>query len=75
LISLFSAPIAIICARIYYVVFEWEQYNGSFTKMIAIWEGGLAIYGGVIGGIIAAIIFQNAVNSHFSDLLIWLYQA
>jgi len=33
--------------------------------MIAIWEGGLAIYGGVIGGIIAAIIFQNAVNSHF----------
>ena len=55
--------IAIICARIYYVVFEWEQYNGSFTKMIAIWEGGLAIYGGVIGGIIAAIIFSK--RNHF----------
>ena len=43
--------------------------------MIAIWKGGLAIYGGVIGGIIAAIIFSKRINSHFSDLLIWLYQA
>ena len=58
-----ALPIAIICARIYYVVFEWEQYSGNFTKMIAIWEGGLAIYGGVIGGIIAAIIFSK--RNHF----------
>jgi len=56
-------PIANICARIYYVVFEWEQYSGNFTKVISIWEGGLAIYGGVIGGIIAAIIFSK--RSHF----------
>ena len=56
-------PIANICARISYVVFEWEQYSGNFTKVISIWEGGLAIYGGVIGGIIAAIIFSK--RSHF----------
>ena len=58
-----ALPIAIICARIYYVAFEWKQYSGNFTKVIAIREGGLAIYGGVIGGIIAAIIFSK--RSHF----------
>ncbi|HHW31475.1 MAG TPA: prolipoprotein diacylglyceryl transferase [Clostridiaceae bacterium] len=58
-----ALPIAIICARIYYVVFEWKQYTGNFMKIIAIWEGGLAIYGGVIGGLIAAIIFSK--RNHF----------
>lgn len=46
---LFGVPIGIICARIYYVVF----YGGysSFWEMCKIWEGGLAIYGGVIGAV------------------------
>jgi len=52
-----ALPLAIICARLYYVIFEWEQYRGNFMKMVAIWEGGLAIYGGVIGGFLAAVIF------------------
>lgn len=54
-----ALPIAILCARIYYVAFEWENYAGNFMKMIAIWEGGIAIYGGVIGGFIAAVIFTR----------------
>jgi len=58
-----ALPIAIICARFYYVVFEWEQYRGSLMKVIAIWEGGLAIYGAIIGGIIAAFIFSK--RNHF----------
>lgn len=58
-----ALPIAIICARIYYVAFEWEQYTGDFMKMIAIREGGLAIYGGVIGGFITAVIFSK--YNHF----------
>lgn len=58
-----ALPIAIICARIYYVAFEWDQYTGNFKKMIAIWEGGIAIYGGVIGGFLAAVIFSR--HNHF----------
>lgn len=54
---LFAIPISIICARIYYVVFEWEMYSQDLMKIFAIREGGLAIYGGVLGGIATAIVF------------------
>ena len=45
---LIAAPIAILCARAYYVIFEWASYADNLVKILAIWEGGLAIYGGVI---------------------------
>ena len=45
---LIAAPISILCARTYYVIFEWESYADNPVKILAIWEGGLAIYGGVI---------------------------
>lgn len=51
-----AIPLAIVCARIYYVAFEWDTYAGDFYKAIAVWQGGIAIYGAVIGGIIAAFI-------------------
>lgn len=54
-----ALPLAIVCARIYYVATTWEAYAGNFYKMIAIWEGGIAIYGAVIGGIIAALIVSK----------------
>lgn len=52
-----ALPMAIIGARVYYVAFEWESYAGDFLSIIAIWKGGLAIFGGVIGAVIGAIIF------------------
>lgn len=64
-----ALPLAIICARIYYVAFEWEQYAGDFGKMIAIWEGGLAIYGAVIGAIIAVLIFSKWKKVPFGDIV------
>ncbi|HOG02108.1 MAG: Prolipoprotein diacylglyceryl transferase [Betaproteobacteria bacterium ADurb.Bin341] len=54
---LVAIPSAMIGARLYYVVFEWENYAGDLSKVLAINQGGLAIYGGVIGGIVAAVIF------------------
>lgn len=54
---LFAVPIAIICARIYYVIFEWKYYSQDLSRIFAIREGGLAIYGGVIGGVLTAIVF------------------
>lgn len=48
---------AIPCARLYYVIFEWQQYSQNPGDIIAIWKGGIAIHGAIIGGILAAIIF------------------
>lgn len=54
---LLALPLAIIGARLYYVVFEWGSFAGDILSIFAINQGGLAIYGGVIGGIIAAAVF------------------
>ena len=48
---LWIVPLAIICTRAYYVFSEWDQYKGDFVKMINIRDGGLAIFGGVIGAL------------------------
>jgi phosphatidylglycerol---prolipoprotein diacylglyceryl transferase len=51
---------AIPCARIYYVAFEWQQYaQRPWWHMLAVWEGGIAIHGALIGGTIATIIFAR----------------
>jgi len=50
---------AIPAARIYYVVFQWEQYQNNPGDIIAIWKGGIAIHGAILGGTIAAVIFAK----------------
>ncbi|MCI1858775.1 MAG: prolipoprotein diacylglyceryl transferase [Sporolactobacillus sp.] len=54
---LWAAPIAIIFARLYYVTFEWDYYSQHPAEIIAIWKGGIAIYGSLIGAVITAIVF------------------
>lgn len=53
-------PIAIIGARLYYVIFEWRYYMENPGEIIAIWHGGLAIYGGLIAGIITLFFFTRS---------------
>lgn len=53
---LWITPFAILCARLYYCAFEWEQYADNPISILYIWEGGLAIYGGVIGAAIGVFI-------------------
>lgn len=55
-LALYIIPLSIIGSRLYYVLTSLEQYD-SFMEMIAIWEGGLAIYGAVIGGALTALVF------------------
>lgn len=45
----------IIGARLYYVIFNFNEYKGNLLSVLKIWEGGLAIYGAVLGGLIAII--------------------
>ena len=47
----------IIGARLYYVIFEWEYYKSNIASVLNIRQGGLAIYGGIIGGVIAIILY------------------
>ena len=56
---LWIAPFAIFCARLYYCAFEWEQYASNPISILYIWEGGLAIYGGVIGAAIGVLVFSK----------------
>ena len=50
-------PFAIICARAYYCAFSWELYADNPISVLYIWQGGIAIYGGVLGAIIGMIVF------------------
>ena len=50
-------PFAIICARLYYCIFSWDSYKANPISILYIWQGGLAIYGGVIGAAIGVVAF------------------
>lgn len=56
-VALAAVPAAILCARIYYVVFSWEYYAANPGDIFNIRQGGLAIYGGVIGGIASGWLY------------------
>ena len=66
---LMAMPISVICARAYYVIFKWEDYSGDLLKIFAIREGGLAIYGGIIGGIICVVIFTKIKKIKLREFL------
>ena len=53
---LWIVPFSVICARLYYCVFSWETYADDPISILYIWNGGLAIYGGVIGAAIGVVI-------------------
>ncbi|MEG4117007.1 prolipoprotein diacylglyceryl transferase [Microcoleus sp. N9_B4] len=59
---------AIPCARIYYVAFEWPQYAQRPEDILAIWKGGIAIHGAILGGTIAALIFAKIQRVSFWQL-------
>ncbi|MDJ0660158.1 MAG: prolipoprotein diacylglyceryl transferase [Crocosphaera sp.] len=50
---------AIPCARLYYVIFEWQEYAQRPQDILAIWKGGIAIHGAILGGTLAALIFAR----------------
>ena len=54
---LWVTPFAILCARAYYVIFSWEGYAADPISILYIWEGGLAIYGGVLGAVVGVTVF------------------
>ncbi len=71
-VVLFAIPSAIICARLYYVIFDPTPNYHSFLDVIAIWRGGIAIYGAIIGGAVAVVstaLFKKKPVLKFCDIM------
>jgi len=66
--ALFLIPAAVIGARAYYVIFNWDYYGGDLSRILDIRSGGLAIHGGLIAGIIVAAIVCKYHHIRFADL-------
>jgi phosphatidylglycerol:prolipoprotein diacylglycerol transferase len=66
---LITLPISIIGARLYYVVFEFSYYKNNLIEVFNIRQGGLAIHGGIIFGLIAALIYTNNKKINFLKMI------
>jgi len=66
-----GAPSAIIVARLYYVAFEWQAYQGDWLQIFNIRNGGIAIHGALIGAIVGAIWHcrRRGIHSGISQIL------
>lgn len=57
---LWALPVAIVTARMYYVIFEWGYYQNHVDEIVRVWDGGIAIYGALIGAGIVVYLFCRA---------------
>lgn len=67
-IAIYGAPAGIICARLYYVIFSFSEYKDNLWDIFKIWEGGIAIYGGVIGAVLAVYIYCKVKKLNVSKV-------
>ena len=58
-LALLFVPVGILCARLYYVFFSWEYFAAHPAEILNLRSGGLAVYGGVIGGALAALAYAR----------------
>ncbi|NLO97430.1 MAG: prolipoprotein diacylglyceryl transferase [Peptococcaceae bacterium] len=63
-----TIPAAIIGARLYYVLFQWDYYAANPQEIVAVWHGGLAVHGGVIGGVLAGLLYVHRAKT----LQLWI---
>ena len=66
--SLFVLPISIICARLYYVLFSLDYFIENPIEIFQINNGGLAIYGGIIGGVVTIAVLSKIKKIKFLDI-------
>ena len=66
--AMYAVIISIIGARIYYVVFSWDDYKDDLVQIFNLRAGGLAIYGGVIGGVATAFVYSKIKKMKFTLL-------
>lgn len=68
-IFIVALPVSILCARLYYVIFEWPYYSANPSEILNIRGGGLAIHGGILGAVISGYIMSRIKKVDFLSLL------
>ena len=66
---LWALPIGIVGARLYFVAFQWNDYKDNLLDIFKIWNGGLAIYGGILAGAVTAVIWARRKKIPFGAML------
>lgn len=66
--AIYAVIISIICARIYYVIFSWDMYRDHPISVFNIRQGGLAIYGGILGAIATVFVFSHVKKIPFARI-------
>ena len=66
-LGMVAIVVSVLCARIYYVVFSWDYYREHLTEIVNLRKGGLAIYGGVIGGVLTVAVFCQHKEDAFLE--------
>lgn len=64
-----ATPVAIIFARAYYCIFNWDLYRDDPIKVFYIWEGGIAVYGSIIGAVLALWIYTRVKKMPIAPFL------
>ena len=67
-LAIFVIIVGVVCARLYYVIFRWDYYSDNLGEIINVRGGGLAIYGGVIGAVVTAIVFCKVKKKNFGQI-------
>jgi len=66
---LWVTPFAILCARAYYCAFAWHEFADNPISVLYIWNGGIAIYGGVLGAVVGMFVFSKVKKIKFTAVL------
>ena len=67
-LALWVVPMGIAGARLYYVAFAWDTFASNPISVLYLWQGGLAIYGGILGGALGVLLFSRRRHIHLSVL-------
>ena len=65
---LWLIPTVLVGARLYYVIFRWNEYSHNLLDIFKVWEGGLAIYGGILAGLALVIVWCRKRQIPFGAL-------
>jgi len=63
--ALVAIIVSVICARLYYVIFAFDEFKDNLLSILNLRTGGLAIYGGIIGGVLSAIVYSRVKKHSF----------
>lgn len=67
-VVLIGIPVCVVCARLYYVIFEWDNYKNNVLEILNIRNGGIAIYGAIIGALITGLLYCKYKKVKFLKL-------